>query len=104
MLHRQLRLALGVASVAAATYFTASGCTAHGTPGPQAAPQSASVQALRVRTQYSTDLEPGETYYLKGTVGIGVVIGRPRFEFVEPGRGAQEVAECNLLPAAGGAP
>ncbi len=60
MLNRQLRLALGVASVAAATYFTASGCSAHGTPGPQDATQAASVQALRARTQYSTDLEPGD--------------------------------------------
>ncbi len=60
MLHRQLRLALGLASVAAATYFTASGCSAHGTPGPQVPTQSASVQALRARAHYSTALEPGD--------------------------------------------
>ena len=48
----------------------------------------------------TTDLEPGQTYYLKGTVGIGFAIGRPRFEFVDESRGTREVSECNLLPAA----
>lgn len=48
----------------------------------------------------TTDLEPGATYYLKGSVGIGVAVGRPRFEFVDASRGAREVSECNLLPAA----
>ncbi len=57
MLSRQLRLALGVAGLASAAYFTSSGCSAHGTPEPQVA-QKASVQPLRARTQYTTTPEP----------------------------------------------
>jgi len=52
------------------------------------------------RESITTDLEPGETYYLKGSVGIGVMIGRPRLEFVDGSRGAEEVAECKRLPPA----
>jgi len=48
----------------------------------------------------TTDLVPGQTHYLKGSVGIGVVIGRPRFEFVDEARGAREVSKCKLLPPA----
>lgn len=52
------------------------------------------------RETITNDLEPGRTYYLKGSVGIGIAIGRPRFEFVDEERGAREVAECKLLPPA----
>jgi hypothetical protein len=48
----------------------------------------------------TTDLEPGETYYLKGTVGVGMLVGRPRFEFVDESRGWKEIRECVLLPPA----
>jgi hypothetical protein len=47
-------------------------------------------------------LKAGGVYYLKGGVGIGVAVGRPRLEFVDAGEGGEEVAECVLLPAATG--
>ena len=53
------------------------------------------------REAITTDLEPGKVYYLKGTVGVGFAVGRPRLEFVDESVGSQEVSECKLLPAAG---
>jgi len=50
----------------------------------------------------TSDFKAGEVYYLKGTVGIGLAVGRPRFEFVSQEIGAEEVAKCKLLPAAQG--
>lgn len=57
MQKRQLRLALGVVGLASAAYFTSSGCSTHGAPGPKAATVP-SVHALEARTQYSTSCEP----------------------------------------------
>ena len=45
-------------------------------------------------------LEAGETYYLKGGIGIGLAVGRPRFSFENADVGAREVADCVLLPPA----
>jgi hypothetical protein len=45
------------------------------------------------------DVKEGETYYVKGTVGVGFFVGRPRLEVVDSETGAREVKECNLLPA-----
>ena len=52
------------------------------------------------RADVTEVLEPGETYYLQGGVGIGVAVGRPRLAFVDAERGAREVAACVQLPPA----
>jgi len=43
------------------------------------------------------DVKPGETYYLKGTIGIGFFVGRPHLVVVTPEVGEQEVVKCKLL-------
>lgn len=52
------------------------------------------------RAEVSEYLKAGGVYYLEGGVGVGVAIGRPRLSFVDASEGAEEVAECVLLPAA----
>lgn len=46
------------------------------------------------------DVKAGETYYVKGSIGVGFIVGRPRLEVVDNATGAKEVKECKLLPAA----
>jgi hypothetical protein len=52
------------------------------------------------RSEVTTDLHPGETYYLRGRIGAGIAVGRPSLEFVEPSIGAKEVRKLKLLPPA----
>ena len=47
-------------------------------------------------------LKAGQVYYLKGGIGAGVALGRPRLEFVDAGEGREQVEDCVLLPAATG--
>jgi hypothetical protein len=46
------------------------------------------------------DVRAGETYYVKGSIGVGLIVGRPRLEVVDNATGAKEVKVCKLLPAA----
>jgi hypothetical protein len=48
----------------------------------------------------TVDLEPGETYYLKGDVGVGLLVGRPELTLVNPLQGAGEIRACKLLERA----
>jgi len=43
------------------------------------------------------DIKPGQTYYLKGTVGIGFFIVRPHLVVVPPDVGEKEIAGCKLI-------
>ncbi len=45
------------------------------------------------------DVKEGEAYYVKGSIGVGFFLGRPRLEVVDSETGAREVKECKLLPA-----
>ena len=44
------------------------------------------------------DVKPGQTYFLKGTVGVGFIVGRPHLTVVQPDVAVNEIAECKLLP------
>jgi hypothetical protein len=44
------------------------------------------------------DVEPGLEYYLKGTIGMGVFVGRPRLEQVPAATGRLEILDCKLIP------
>lgn len=43
-------------------------------------------------------VKAGQTYYLKGTVGIGFLVGRPHLVIVPNEIGEKEIAECKLIP------
>lgn len=50
------------------------------------------------RSSVTLDLKPGETKYVKGTVGIGFIVGRPTLSVVDAAVGAVEIKECKLVP------
>jgi len=58
---------------------------------------------LSAKTEASTsvtvDAKAGETYYVKGTVGVGVFVGHPHLVLVSREIGAKEIAACKLVPA-----
>ena len=46
------------------------------------------------------DLNAGDTSYVRGSVGVGAFIGRPKLTIVDNAVGAAEVRECKLLEPA----
>ena len=52
------------------------------------------------RAEATQDLHPGETYYLRCGIGMGIGVGRPRMKFVDAETGEKELKKLKLLPAA----
>lgn len=50
------------------------------------------------KSAVTIDVKAGETYYIKGTIGIGFFVGRPHLIVVPREEGAKEIAECKLIP------
>lgn len=42
------------------------------------------------------DVKTGQTYYIKGTVGIGILVGRPHLVLVSTEVGEKEILKCKL--------
>jgi hypothetical protein len=42
------------------------------------------------------DVKAGQTYYIKGTVGVGIIVGRPRLALVTAEIGEKEIVKCKL--------
>ena len=56
------------------------------------------------RTSVTIDAKAGHTYYVKGSVGIGVFVGHPHLVLVSDDVGAKEIADCKLVPGAKSTP
>jgi hypothetical protein len=52
------------------------------------------------KTSVTLDAKAGQTYYIKGTIGIGVFVGHPHLTVVANEVGAAEIAQCSLVPDA----
>ncbi len=50
------------------------------------------------KSSVTLDVKPGETYYVKGTVGVGFLVGRPHLIVVQASVGEKEITECKLIP------
>lgn len=50
------------------------------------------------KSAVTLDVKAGETYFVKGTVGVGLLVGRPHLTVVDNGIGAVEIAGCKLIP------
>lgn len=50
------------------------------------------------RCAVTIDVKPGQTYYRKGTVGDGIIVGRPHLIVVSEEVGVQEIASCKRIP------
>ena len=49
-------------------------------------------------TSVTVDAKAGQTYYVKGTVGMGVFVGHPHLLQVTSDVGSQEIVKCKLVP------
>lgn len=50
------------------------------------------------KTSVTVDAKAGETYYVKGTIGMGVLVGHPHLTQVTNEVGTKEIASCKLVP------
>jgi hypothetical protein len=50
------------------------------------------------KTSVTVDAKAGETYYVKGTIGMGVFVGHPHLLQVSGDVGSQEIVKCKLVP------
>jgi hypothetical protein len=49
------------------------------------------------KSAVTIDVKAAQTYYIRGTVRLGIVVGRPRLIVVSPEVGEQEIAKCKLI-------
>jgi len=51
----------------------------------------------RERTKVTLDIEAGQTYYIEGSVKMGVWVGAPHLELVDNQEGRVEIKKCKLI-------
>lgn len=51
------------------------------------------------KSSVTLDVKPGQTYYIKGGVGVGFLVGRPHLMVVAPEIAEKEIADCKLIAA-----
>jgi hypothetical protein len=49
------------------------------------------------KSSVTVDLKPGDRKYVKGTVGVGFLVGRPSLTLVDPATAQAEIKECKLI-------
>lgn len=50
------------------------------------------------KTSVTIDVEAGKSYFIKGTIGVGVFVGHPHLVAVPNDIGEAEIADCKLVP------
>jgi ethanolamine utilization microcompartment shell protein EutL len=50
------------------------------------------------RSAVTLDVKAGETYFVKGTVGLGILVGRPHLMVMSPETAVAEITDCKLIP------
>lgn len=48
-------------------------------------------------TSVTLDIKVGESYYVKGSIGMGFFVGHPHLVIVSNDVGAKEITECKLV-------
>lgn len=49
------------------------------------------------KSSVTLDVQAGRTYYIKGEVGVGFLVGRPHLMVVAPDIAETEIADCTLI-------
>ena len=49
------------------------------------------------KSSVTLDVKSGQTYYIKGGVGVGFLVGRPHLMVVTPEIAEKEIADCKLI-------
>lgn len=55
-------------------------------------------QKTEASTSVTLDIKAGDTYYVKGSVGMGFFVGHPHLVIVANDVGMKEITECKLIP------
>jgi hypothetical protein len=55
-------------------------------------------QHTEATTSVTLDVKAGETYYVKGSVGMGFFVGHPHLVIVPKEEGERDIASCKLVP------
>jgi len=50
------------------------------------------------KSSITLDVKTGQTYYVKGEVGVGFLVGRPHLMVVASEVAEKEIVECKLIP------
>jgi hypothetical protein len=50
------------------------------------------------KSSVTLDVKAGKTYYIKGEIGVGFLVGRPHLMVVAPEIAEKEIADCKLIP------
>lgn len=50
------------------------------------------------KSSVTLDIKAGESYYIKGTVGVGFIVGRPHLMLVSQEVAESEISKCKLIP------
>ena len=50
------------------------------------------------KSSVTLDIKAGQIYYIKGEVGVGILVSRPHLMVVAPEIAEKEIAKCNLIP------
>lgn len=50
------------------------------------------------KSSVTLDVKPCQIYYIKGTVGVGFIVGRPHLMVVESNVAEKEISQCKLIP------
>jgi len=50
------------------------------------------------KSSVTLDVKAGETYYIKGELGVGFLVGRPHLMVVDPEIAEKEIVDCKLIP------
>jgi hypothetical protein len=50
------------------------------------------------KSSVTIDIKPNTSYYIKGTVGVGFLVGRPHLIVVAPEVAKNEIEKCKLIP------
>ena len=54
--------------------------------------------ATETESSITLDIKPGQVYYVKLTIGIGLLVGRPHLTIISPEIAEKEISECKLIP------
>jgi hypothetical protein len=53
---------------------------------------------IESKSSITLDVKAGQTYYVKGEIGVGFVFPRPHLMVVTPEIAEKEIADCKLIP------